>query len=215
MTVQAVFFDLDGTLIDTRELILDSFRYACDTILGYSIPDEQLLKLVGVPLPKQMEMLAPEHAEAMVIAYRENNRKRHDALIESFPGVRETLLELRERGLPLAVITSKMHEFAMMGLRSFDLEDFFEFLIGPDDCPIHKPEPEPLLLAAERLGLDPKNCVYIGDSPYDMQAAVAAGMRALGVEWGGMFDPECLWEAGAELLIPAFSEIPRTLDTLE
>ena len=210
MKIEAVIFDLDGTLVDSRDLILNSFHYACDTVLGRRLPDEQLLELVGVPLMEQMQTLAPDSAEELVQAYRENNRLCHDELIQYFPGTREVLAELAVAGLPMAVVTSKLHKFALAGLEIFNLEGYFEFLIGADDCASHKPDPGPLLLAAERLGRKPARCVYVGDSPYDMRAAVAAGMRALGAQWG-MFTPEELTAAGAEQIASDISDVPKAV----
>jgi len=214
MRVKAVVFDLDGTLLDSRELILDSYHYACDVVLGHRLADADLLDMVGVPLQLQMEKLVPEAADAMVKAYRENNHRRNDELIGYFAGTREMLATLKERGYPLAIVTSKLHAFAMAGLKRYALEDNFEFLIGADDCPYYKPAPEPLLLAAERLGQDPSDCVYVGDSPYDMEAARAAKMRALGAEWG-LFDRARLLAAGAQMVLSTIAEVPEAVMGLE
>ncbi|MCL2883807.1 MAG: HAD-IA family hydrolase [Coriobacteriia bacterium] len=214
MPVKAVVFDLDGTLLDSRELILDSYHYACDVVLGHRLADADLLDMVGVPLQLQMQKLVPEASEAMVKAYRENNHRRNDELIGYFAGTREALAKLRERGYPLAIVTSKLRAFALAGLKRYALEDNFEFLIGADDCPTYKPDPGPLLLAAERLAQDPQDCVYIGDSPYDMQAATAAGMYAVGAEWG-LFDRERLLAAGAQMVLSTISEVPDAVVGLD
>jgi pyrophosphatase PpaX len=113
---------------------------------------------------------------------------------------------LRGAGLRLAVVTSKRHALAWRGLEVFDLTHYFEFLVGADDCETHKPDPAPLLLAAGRMGLESRQCAYLGDSPYDMQAARAAGMLALGALWG-MFSGERLLEAGAQSLLTSPSEL--------
>ncbi|MDR0308489.1 MAG: HAD-IA family hydrolase [Coriobacteriales bacterium] len=210
---KAILFDLDGTLIDTRELILDSFYAACDEVVGYRLPAESILRLVGIPLVEQMAELFPGHEQAMVEAYRRNNALRHDDLVAGFPGTQAALDELAGRGLPMAVVTSKLHKFAMKGLEFFDLQVYFQFVIGSDDSTMHKPNPEPLLIAADRLGLEPEECFYIGDSPYDMRAAVAADMKAIGVEWG-MFSPKSLLEAGANVLAPSYSELTGVLDSV-
>jgi pyrophosphatase PpaX len=213
MNFSAILFDLDGTLIDTGELILTSFRYATRKVLERVIPDDELMDLVGIPLAKQMEMIDAEHAEELTAVYREHNARVHDELIHEFVGTREALEELKAGGIPLVVVTSKRNELAERGLNCFGLLGFFDFLIGSDDTELHKPNPEPLLLAAERLGVPIAECVYLGDSPYDMQAARAAGALAVAATWG-VFSRERLLEAGAEWEIAALGELPGLLSSL-
>ena len=207
-TVEAVLFDLDGTLLDTEDLILDSFRYATTKVLGAPLPDEDLRDFIGIPLESQLHKINPEYAKEMLIAYRENNALVHDDLIKCFPGTPGTLATLKERGYRLAVVTSKRSDAALRGLRFFDLEGFFELVLGPDMTQRHKPDPEPLLVAAERMGLSSEQCAYIGDSPYDMQAARGAGMLAVAALWG-MFTRERLQEAGAQQEAKSIEDLLR------
>jgi pyrophosphatase PpaX len=207
---QALLFDLDGTVLDSKELILASFHYACDQVLGHRIPDERLLELVGIPLAEQMEKLTGRLAEAMVESYREHNAKTHGRLIECFPGMAETLAWLVEAGWPLAIVTSKRNDFARQGLDCFGLTKYFLQIVGSDCTARHKPHPDPLLYAADLLGQKPEACVYIGDSPYDMQAACAAGMLAVGAAWG-MFQAEQLRLAGAQIILQDIRELPNAL----
>ena len=207
-TRRALLFDLDGTLVDTEELILTSFRYATSSVLGSSPPDEVMRNMIGIPLRYQMRKINEEHAEEMLLAYREHNSRIHDELIKEFPGTAATLAKLAAAGYRLAVVTSKMSESAQRDLRVFGLEGFFEFVQGSDKTDQHKPNPEPLLFAAETLGLSPEQCAYIGDSPYDMQAARAAGMLAVAALWG-MFSRESLLEAGAQHELTRIEELPE------
>jgi pyrophosphatase PpaX len=207
-------FDLDGTLLDTKELILSSFRYATREVLGEQLPDEAVLSYVGIPLREQAHIFAPGHVEEMLTVYREHNARVHDDLVRYFEGTREMLDELRAEGRRLAVVTSKRNGPAVRGLAHFDLEGYFEFVIGSEDTATHKPEPEPLLLGAERLGLLPSDCVYVGDSPFDMQAAKAAGIVAVGALWG-MFTRAQLLEAGAQYEAAAPCELPATIRKAE
>jgi len=211
----ALLFDLDGTVLDTKDLILASYHYACEKVLGYLLPDEPLLDLIGVPLPDQMRLLIdPEHVDAMITAYREHNANHHDEYIGYFPGTAEAIDCFAAAGWPMAIVTSKRNASARQGLDIFGLTEKFLFLIGSDDSEKHKPDPEPLLLAAKRLGLDPADCVYIGDSPYDMQAAVAAGMLPIGAEWG-FFTRERLLQAGAFTVVEKISDLPEALKSLK
>lgn len=210
--MKAVLFDLDGTLLDTRDMILDSFRYAYQKVFGSESipPDEKLLALIGIPLKRQMEIISPEHSEELFEAYHENNKRVHDSMLKDFEGTSETLSKLKDAGLRMAVITSKRHEPAVHGLNSMKLNSYFEFVLGSDDTTEHKPSPGPLLQAAERMGLTPADCTYVGDSPYDMQAAVGAEMYAVGALWG-MFTEAELRDAGADILVPYVSDLPEVL----
>ncbi|MDR1183312.1 MAG: HAD-IA family hydrolase [Coriobacteriales bacterium] len=207
---KAILFDLDGTLLDTKELILASFRYATREVLGEQLPDEVILPYIGIPLIYQMQAIAAEHADRLLEVYREHNARTHDELIRYFEGTREMLNELSAEGRRLAVVTSKRNESALHGLAHFDLLEYFEFVIGSDDTAVHKPEPEPLLLAAKRLGLAPDTCIYVGDSPFDMQAARAAGILAVAALWG-MFSREQLWEAGAQYEATTPAALPAVI----
>jgi pyrophosphatase PpaX len=210
---QAILFDLDGTLLDTRELILSSFRYATRVVLGEQLPDERLLPYIGIPLIYQMRRIAPEHADELMRVYREHNARVHDELIRYFEGTREALEELCDEGRRLAVVTSKRNEPAHRGLERFGLEDYFQLIIGSDDTDKHKPDPEPLLLAAARLSVPPAACVYVGDSPFDMQAARSAGITAVGALWG-MFSREDLTQGGAQYEAATISQLPAVIRTI-
>jgi len=105
--LRATLFDFDGTLVDTTDLIYQSMRHAAGEVLGREISREVLMANVGQPLPRQMELLSAEHAEALLASYRLHNEENHDALIKEFPGVEESLARLHAAGVRVAVVTSK------------------------------------------------------------------------------------------------------------
>lgn len=184
---KAVLFDLDGTLIDTYQLILSSMRHSTRTYLGKDLSDEELMSLVGTPLDDQMIHFADGDVERgleLARVYREHNERVHDEVIREFAGVAEMLGRLKDAGIPLAVVTSKRHVLAMRGIRCCGLEGYLDFVIGPDDFPVHKPDPGPVAEGCCRLGFDPSDCLYVGDSPYDIQAGNAAGCATVVVSWG-------------------------------
>jgi len=195
--ILAVLFDLDGTLLDSEEHILTSYRYATQKVLGSSPPDAVMRDMIGIPLIEQMRKISPEHADEMLEVYREFNQGSYHRLIKQFPGTADTLNKLVAAGLRVAVVTSKQTSSALRDLGLFSLIETFEFVQGADKTTRHKPEPEPLLFAAATLGLAPEQCAYVGDSPYDMQAARGANMYAVAALWG-MFSRERLLEAGAQ-----------------
>lgn len=190
---QGFIFDLDGTLIDTTELITRSFRHAAREVLGDVKPDEVLIANVGQPLMRQMELLGGEKAQELYDAYREYNHAKHDEFIHAYMGVNELLEELKARGSKLAIVTSKSRETVDMAFRCIPIEHYFDAVITADDTDQHKPLPQPLHLAMRQLDLTPAESVYIGDSPFDILAGQAAGTATVAVGWG-MFAPVRLKE---------------------
>ena len=196
----AILFDLDGTLIDTTELILYCFNHAWKTVCGRTYPPEVLIATMGIPLKDAMhrllgasdgthldqigELRTASFVESLVREYRSCNAANHDRLARSFPGMDLVLAELRDRGYALGVVTSKGREFAQRGVRLCGLWEFLDVFVSQDDTERHKPHPEPLLLALEKLQVAPQQAVYIGDSRHDMQAGRAAGLRMVAALWG-------------------------------
>jgi pyrophosphatase PpaX len=203
LALRAVLFDFDGTLVDTTELIYRSMRHASGRVLGRELPREVLMRNVGQPLIKQMEVLAPERAAEMLEVYTRHNAEIHDDEIREFPGVAESVGRLREAGLRTAVVTSKRRATVKQALRLFpELGEVLEHFVTMEDTPEHKPHPAPLLHALELLGgLPPEEAAYVGDSPYDMRAARAAGMLSVGVSWGA-FTAEALRSGEPDALFP-------------
>jgi len=210
--LKAILFDLDGTVLDTQDLILHSMKHAFTAVLGAdALPaDETLLSMVGIPLREQMERFSPEHSEQLLAAYLEKNLEVQDSMLKGFSGTEAALAALIESGYRLAIVTSKRNAPAVHGLDMMGLTDYFEFVLGSDDTAEHKPKPGPLLDAARLMGLDVHDCAYVGDSPYDMLAARAANMLAVGALWG-MFSKESLLESGAEVFVSHISELSEIL----
>lgn len=208
--IRAVLFDLDGTLIDSIPLILASFRYATETVLGQALPDEQLLYNVGTPLARQMQQLSPERAGELLRAYQEHNATHHDASVREYPGTTQVLERLHAEGYPLGVVTSKAGEGARRGLATSGLARFFPVVISCDDTERHKPDPEPLKVAAQLLGIPLEHCAYVGDSEYDMIAAITGGAVSVAALWGP-FEPERVLAPGPAYAIESISQLPELL----
>jgi pyrophosphatase PpaX len=192
-----VVFDLDGTVVDTVELIVRSFRYATSTVLGEVLPDELILSGVGRPLRAQMEGLSTEHAQELYDVYREYNHRRHDELIRGYEGVSEVLDALRRAGKRLGIVTSKSADTTQMAFRAVGLREHFEVVVTASDTAEHKPSPVPLRLCLERFGARADGALYVGDSPVDIAAGRAAGMTTAAVAWG-VFGPEALLASGPD-----------------
>ena len=205
-----MLFDLDGTLLDSIPLILSSFRHATETVLGQALPDEVMLHNVGVPLATQMRQLAPDHAEELLRVYRAHNAEHHDTSVAAYPGVAEALSKLQSAGYPMAVVTSKMGPLARRGLELFGLDSYMSAVVGCEDTQTHKPDPEPLRVAAELLGVPLEACAYVGDSEHDMAAALAGGAVAIAALWGP-FEPERVLAPGPDYALPEIGRLPELL----
>jgi pyrophosphatase PpaX len=196
-----VLFDLDGTLIDSGAMILASFRHATRTVLEREIPDADLAALVGgMNIHEQMRTLDAERVDDLVRVYREHNEPLH-ADLQAFPGVDNLLGELRAQGRKLGVVTSKRSRTVDLAFAVLPIERFFDAVVTSGDTERHKPNPEPVLLALERLGSDPVDAAFVGDSPFDVRAGKAAGVFSVGVSWGGLHTDERLVGAGADVVV--------------
>lgn len=179
-----VLFDLDGTLIDTNELIVNSFQYILKEHLGQEVTAEQIYPHFGEPLARTMERYAPGRGEELAGYYQTYNLAHHDELVVEFPGVRDALVALQQAGIKLAIVTSKKHETARRGLRVCQLDPFFPVLVGVDETEKHKPDPEPALLALRRLEEEAgPHVLMVGDSIFDMQCGRSAGAKTAAVGW--------------------------------
>ena len=193
MRFRIVLFDLDGTLIDSGAIILASMRHAVTTVLGREIPDEELgLSIGGLGIVAQMNAIDPERADALLEAYRVHNDGLHETL-EAFDDLLDVLPKLRQEGRQLGLVTAKRHRTVALAFDRFPaLASAFDVVVAHEDTERHKPEPEPVLLAVEKLGGAPEEAVYVGDSPFDVGAAKAAGVFAVAVGWGGIHPDERL-----------------------
>jgi pyrophosphatase PpaX len=190
---RVVLFDLDGTLIDSGPIILASMQHAVRTVLERDIDRDELAATVGGQgLVTQMTRLAPDRVDELVEVYRAHNDPLHETL-EAFAGMVEVLPKLRENGRRLGIVTAKRHRTVALAFERFPwLEEQFDVVIAQDDTQRHKPDPEPVLEALRRLDAAPQEAAYVGDSPFDIQAAKSAGIFAVGVAWGGIHSDERL-----------------------
>lgn len=200
---EAVLFDLDGTLIDTTNLILDCFDHSWQSVCGLSHSRDALIKTFGMPLREAMRLLlassrgelerVDETVERLLAEYRSFNIANHDARAVGFAGVHPTLSELRRRGYLIGIVTSKSRELALRGLRLCSLDLLIDEAVFLEDTDRHKPGPEPILAALDRLNISANRAAYVGDSCHDMVAGRAAGVKTVAALWGPMprADLEC------------------------
>jgi pyrophosphatase PpaX len=186
-----VLFDFDGTVVDSGAMILASFRHATKTVLDRELSDDELLAAVGTPLHHQMRLIDAERADELVSVYRAHNEPLHDAL-QACDGMLDVLAELKHEGRRLGIVTAKRGATVDLAFAVLPLRDYFDVVVAAEDVARHKPAPDPLLLALERLGAESDEAVYVGDSPFDIAAARAAGVHSVAVTWGGIYTEEAL-----------------------
>ncbi|HYW13026.1 MAG TPA: HAD-IA family hydrolase [Longimicrobium sp.] len=211
--IRAVLYDFDGTLADSTELIMRSYRHTMATHLGQVPPDEDWLSGFGMTLESQLNRFArhPDEATAMLDTYRGFQDTIHDELLRPFPGAAETVAELERRGYLLAIVTSKHRRPAMRGMELCGIVSHFDVIVTPEDVREPKPHPEPVLFALDKLGVRPEEALFVGDSPHDIAAGQAAGTRTAGALWGP-FPREALERAKPDAFLETQADVLRLLD---
>jgi pyrophosphatase PpaX len=207
MRYPTVLFDLDGTLIDSGEIILSSFRHATNTVLGRQIPDEVLAAAVGGSnIYDQMRAFDEERVDELVRVYREHNEPLHDDLV-AFEGIERVLDRFKTEGRQLGIVTAKRRKTVDLAFAILPLERYFDTVVTSEQTENHKPHPEPVLTALDRLGSKSEEAAFVGDSPFDMGAGRAAGVFTVGVSWGKIHPVERLRETGADAVVHSPEEL--------
>lgn len=208
--INTVLFDFDGTIMDTNNLILESWQHTFRTVEGKERAAEDILETFGEPLNITMGKLLPQVAvEEGVKIYRSYHHDRFTELIEVFPGIPELLAELKHRGYKTGVVTSRLRNTTELGLKTYDMEQYFDTVVTCDDTDKHKPDPEPVNIALERLGAKPEETIMVGDSMFDILCAKNAGVTSAMVGWAlaisdgdktGENQPDYILEKAEDLL---------------
>lgn len=183
MKIDTVLFDLDGTLLNTNDLIIKSFQHTYKIVLGEEKPESEIVKSFGEPLHLTMKREFDIPVEQAVKIYRDYHYERFDDLIDIFPGVEKAIKELHRKGYKLAVVTSRLANTSLRGLRKFDIEKYFNCIITADDTDVHKPDPLPINMALQKLNSKNNRSIMIGDSIFDVQCAKNAGVLSAIVSW--------------------------------
>ena len=184
MAFSTVLFDLDGTLIDSLPLIIECSRLAGAEI-GLPWDEAHIRSMIGIPLMETGEILLGKgQGEFYRSVYLKYFHQLHDEKIKIFSGIIPMLEDLKQAQITMAVVTSKIHDSAIMSLRETGIMDYFAQIITASEPCAHKPSPEPALLALERLGKSQTQALFVGDSPYDIQCGKGAHMDSCGVTWG-------------------------------
>lgn len=212
---ELVLFDFDGTLARTLPAVVESYRSACEEILGREFPGEdpaERERVLTVRFTDLCAELAGDRAPLLVESFRRRYLgERLESPVRLYDGVREMLEQLIAGGAAVGIVTNKTR----IGLE-FDLERTglaslpFVAIVSADDTAERKPHPRPLLLARERTGMAPSRSFYVGDAPHDLGAARAAGMHGVAALWGD-FPADALRAAEPWAVASAPAAIPALL----
>lgn len=183
MAVKALLFDFDGTLLNTNELIIQTFMHVLNERFPGQFSPKDCLKFIGPSLKQTFNDIAPGEEEALIAKYRAWNLEHHDELVSQYPDVVSTLEQLKAQGILLAIVSTKRNDTIDRGLSNLGATHLFDVRIGTDNVKNVKPDPEPVLLALERLGVGKDDAIMIGDNSHDIEAGHRAGVRAAGVAW--------------------------------
>lgn len=205
-SVRVILFDLDGTLVDTTDLIVNTFLSVLSEYEINMFNSDDVKMMIGRPLREQMTDIYSGDIDSIMNRYQELYFELHDNYAREVPGIRQLLTELKRTGFRLGVVTSKRKISAYPELESFGLVHLFEHIICADDTVLHKPFPDPLHEAIGRFGGAIEDFVYVGDTIFDIQAANSAGMKSLAVTWGPVSENK-LHSENPTLLVHSIEEL--------
>lgn len=185
---RCALFDIDGTLVDTVELIVRALDHTFRKHLGVEIPRDELRRTIGLPLHEQVRLFdhlvdfVPDHRamEADEIAFYES----HQHLERVIPEAVEALKEAKDAGLRTALVTSKNRTELETFLPRLNVDGWVDTVVSSSDVARPKPAPDPVLVALKRLNTSPQEAVFVGDTVYDIHCARGAGVKVIAVSWG-------------------------------
>ncbi|MCR2822438.1 pyrophosphatase PpaX [Lederbergia panacisoli] len=205
--ISTLLFDLDGTLIDTNELIITSYLHTLEQYYPGRFGRDDVLPFMGPTLEDVFNGIDHEQAEEMIKVYRTFNVEQHDLLVKEFNGVFETIRTLHENGFKLAIVSTKVRDVVLKGLVLTNLDQFFDVVISLDEVENAKPDPEPLEKALHLLGSSSDEAIMIGDNHHDILGGKNAGTYTCGVSWSlkgrdylEQYEPDYILDQMADLL---------------
>lgn len=205
----ALLFDLDGTLVDSIDLILRSARHAFVGFEGRVPTDDEWRAGIGRPLLDTFREFASgeDEVQRLIGRYREYQMEHHDRLVRPYDGVVRVIRGFASAGHPMALVTSKSDWLAERALRLVGLGEAIPIVVGCDSCTRHKPHPEPVERALALLRAAPADAIFVGDSPHDIEAGRAAGVYTVGVTWGA-FTRDEMGRSGADEVVHRIDDVP-------
>ncbi len=213
MRPPALLFDLDGTLIDSIELIMSAMRHSFIGYEGQPPTDEDWRAMIGRPLSDTFRAFVGDEVEVqrLIVRYREYQLAHHDRLVRPYDGVVAQIRRFAAAGHPMALVTSKADWLAQKALAHVALDGLITVVVGCDSSARHKPHPEPVERALALLHAEADDAIFVGDSPHDIEAGRAARVYTIGVTWGA-FTRDEMARTGADVVIHEIGELALAVD---
>ncbi len=212
---KTIILDFDGTIADTRPVIINTFRRTFEAMHLPPHTDEEIASTIGIPLIEAFPVLHPMDAESAAqctATYRRIFDKVNSEIgVPMFPHVAETLRQLHAKGCTLTIATSRSYRSAAEFIRSFALDSIITFIIAAEDVRHAKPDAEPVTKTLKHFRLTPADAVVVGDTRFDILMGRNAGCETVGVTYGNG-SRESLAEAGADHIIDDFAEISGIIE---
>lgn len=211
--IKNIYFDFDGTLADTTEGILSTFKATLRELNLPDYPDEEIVKTIGLPLHGNFRVvcgLEGEENERACETYRRLFPTESKGKITLYPGVKEALEELQKMGFRMAIASSRHTKSLVMLSDEMDISRFFLEMYGVDRSPKPKPAPDTVLALLEALDMKAEETLVVGDTIFDLQMGRSAGCQTCGVTYGNQ-DREMLQTENPEYLLDSMTELPGKL----
>ena len=184
--IKLALFDLDGTLVNTNELIIKSFQYIFKKHLNLDVDRKVIVTYFGEPLITTMERYDAANAQKLCDDYHEYNEAIHDKMVKGYDGAKEAILEIKAMGVKCGIVTSKRRTLGKRGLKLVDLLDLMDDMVCCEDTKVHKPKGDPLVFACKRFGISVSDTIYVGDSYLDILSGKDAGCRTCAVKYSAL-----------------------------
>jgi pyrophosphatase PpaX len=181
--IRNVIFDLDGTLADSEELIINSFQHTYMIHIGKKMEHNYIKSSFGAPLKDVMKKEFGENHETAINDYREFHIKNFEKFIKLFEGAKEIVEYLYNSNINLGIVTSRLSNTTIRILELYDIKKYFKSIITADMTENHKPHPEPLQKCLAELNAKAKESIFVGDTLYDLECAKNTGTISAIVGW--------------------------------
>ena len=187
--MQSLIFDFDGTIINTNDLIINTLKKVAKDQLNIALDQKKITEMFGLTIDEQMKILDPDKYKTLVDYYFELYLKSIASETDLFDGIKSLLLELKNKGHQLYILTNNNTKDTKASLKRLDISTYFDDLITMDDVAVGKPDTEGLEILFKKNNLSKKNALLIGDSPHDIEAGKRFNIKTVLVGWS-MFDQD-------------------------
>lgn len=210
MKFKGIIFDIDGTLTSTNELIFASFNHITEKYLGKTYSKEEITNLFGPPEDQILKDMCGDNFEMAKKDYYDFYNNNHH-MADLYPGIKDLLSHLKENNVLLSIYTGKGKKAGVITLKKLDIHDYFDLIITGDDVVEHKPSAEGINKFIEKFKLEKNQVLMVGDSPADVKAAKAAGVKIASVLWDS-YAKEKVLQLKSDFVFHSVKELRKFLE---